>query len=101
MSVARGLAVEFGTEALSWKWWAGELSFGGSGWERLSKSKRAKDAQRYMRKGVVPKATGSVAAPPAREASPVLGPEPLSTIPMLEPKSRGSLNPLPPWKSGL
>ena len=68
----------------------------------ICQSKRAKDAQRYIRKGVVPKATGSVAAPPAaKEASPVLGPEPLSTIPMVEPKSRGSLNPLPPWKSGL
>ena len=27
--------------------------------------------------------------------------EPLSSIPLLEPKAQGSLNPLPRWKSGL
>jgi hypothetical protein len=68
----------------------------------ICQSKRAKDAQRYARKAAVPQATGSIAAAPAaKEAPPAQPAEPLSNIPLLEPRSQGSLNPLPPWKSGV
>jgi hypothetical protein len=72
----------------------------------ICQSKMARGAQPYLKRAtrVSPAVRGRTRAaeqprlkePKARNHS-----EPLSSIPMLEPKAQGSLNPLPRWKSGL
>jgi hypothetical protein len=70
---------------------------------RICQSKMTKRAQPYLKR-----TTTAPTAPkrPSSETSNATGAEPdealepLSTIPMLEPKAEGSLNPLPRWRAG-
>jgi hypothetical protein len=71
----------------------------------VCQSKSARGAQPYLKKAarLTPAVRRAPATePPRQEQSDSRNnSEPLSTMPILEPKAQGSLNPLPRWKSGL
>ena len=72
----------------------------------ICQSKMARSAQPYLKRATrfapaVRRRTRAAEQPRLKGPEAHNDSEPLSTIPMLEPKAQGSLNPLPRWKSGL
>jgi hypothetical protein len=71
----------------------------------ICQSKMAKAAQPYISTRVRSAPVALKPSSPQGGTATIVEPdnasELLSTIPMLEPKAQGSLNPLPRWKSGL